>query len=50
MKERKNGFYAKVLKRFLDIVISLVVMVLFCWVYAIVGILVKVKLGSPVIY
>ncbi len=50
MKERKNGFYAKVLKRLLDIIISLLVMVLFCWLYGILAILVKVKLGSPVIY
>ena len=46
----KNGFYAKYLKRVLDILLSAVGMILFCWVVASIAIMVKVKLGSPVIY
>lgn len=48
--DRKNAIYAKYIKRLLDILCSGLGMVLFCWFYAIIAILVKVKLGSPVIY
>ncbi len=46
----KDGFYAKYIKRVLDIFLSALVMLCFCWLYAIVAILVRVKLGSPVIF
>lgn len=46
----ENGIYAKYVKRMLDIICSLLGLVLFCWLYAIIAVLVKVKLGSPVIY
>lgn len=45
-----NSFYAKYIKRFIDIILSLLVIVCFCWLYAIVAILVRVKLGSPVLF
>lgn len=46
----KDGFYCKYIKRILDILCALAAMIVFCWLYAIVAILVRVKLGSPVIY
>ncbi|MBE6990270.1 MAG: sugar transferase [Ruminococcaceae bacterium] len=46
----KDGFYAKYVKRALDILLSAIGMILFCWLYAMIAILVRVKLGSPVIY
>lgn len=42
--------YERNVKRALDFTIALVVLVLFWWVYAIIAILVSVKLGSPVIF
>lgn len=45
-----HGIYNCYVKRFLDIICSLLAMVTFCWLYAIVAILVYVKLGSPVIF
>lgn len=51
MKKHKiKGPYEAFVKRLFDIVISLLVMFLFCWLYAIVAILVRVKLGSPIIF
>ena len=50
MDKSKKGPYALFIKRFLDIVFSLVILVLFCWLYAIVAILVRIKLGSPVLF
>lgn len=50
LKHKPKGPYEAFIKRLLDIFISLAVMVLFCWLYAIVAILVRVKLGSPVIF
>lgn len=48
--ERKRGFYEKYIKRFLDIVCALLAIIVFCWLYALVAILVRIKLGSPVIF
>lgn len=42
--------YERYAKRAIDFAIALVVLVLFWWVYAIIAILVRVKLGSPVIF
>ena len=46
----KLGFYAKYIKRFLDIICSLSAIVVFCWLYAIIAVLVYFKMGSPVIF
>ena len=43
-------FYSVFIKRLLDIILSLIVLIALCWLYAIVAILVRVKLGSPVIF
>lgn len=48
--EIKHKFYDKYIKRILDIVIAAVIMLLFWWVYAILAIVVKANLGSPVIF
>ena len=50
MVKGKDGFYARYIKRILDIFAVLTAMILFCWLYAVVAILVKIKLGSPVIF
>ena len=42
--------YKKFLKRFLDILISLVILILFFWLYLILAVLVRIKLGSPVLF
>ena len=42
--------YRKFLKRFLDTVLSLFFILCFWWLYVIIAILVKVKLGSPVLF
>lgn len=43
-------FYQRYGKRAIDLVLSLLLLVLFWWVLAIVAILVRVKLGSPVLF
>ena len=42
--------YSKFIKRLIDIILSLLVLIPFCWLYLILAILVRVKLGSPVIF
>ena len=42
--------YRKFLKRFLDIIISLIFILCFWWLYLIIAILVRIKLGSPVLF
>lgn len=44
------GPYERWFKRPIDIFCALAAMVVFCWLYAIVAILVRVKLGSPVLF
>ena len=48
--ERKQGFYEKYIKRALDISCSLLFIIGFSWLYLILAILVKFKIGSPVIF
>ncbi len=50
MEKNKRGPYALFFKRLIDIVASLLVIILFCWLYAIIAILVRIKLGSPVVF
>ena len=50
MIEPKHKFYNAVVKRFFDIVISGTVMVVFSWLYALIALLVRINLGSPVIF
>lgn len=45
-----NILYSKYFKRLLDIIISLAIIFLFWWLILIVAILVKIFLGSPVIF
>lgn len=47
-----NGqkFYAEHIKRALDILCALAAMIVFGWLYVILALLVRVKLGSPVIF
>lgn len=48
--ERKRGFYELYIKRLMDVVCSLAAIIVFSWLYIIVAILVRVKLGSPVLF
>lgn len=50
MTHTPKGPYEKAFKRLLDIIISLFVIILFSWLYIIVAILVRVNLGSPIIF
>lgn len=47
---RKMGFYEKYLKRGMDIICALAAILCFWWLYAIIAILIKVNLGSPVLF
>lgn len=44
------NLYSRYIKRLLDIFLSLVFLILFWWVYVILYILVRVKIGSPVLF
>lgn len=50
MKKGKDGIYCRYIKRGMDILCALAAMIVFCWLYGIIAILVRVKLGSPVIF
>ncbi len=46
----KKTIYSVFIKRLLDIIISAIILVIFSWLYIILAILVRVKLGSPVLF
>lgn len=48
--QNKKCVYEKYIKRILDIVLSLVVLIFFWWLILTIALLVKIKLGSPVIF
>lgn len=48
--ERKKGFYEKFIKRQQDLFLSLIALILLSPIFLIVAILVKIKLGSPIIF
>ena len=48
--QRNMGFYEKYIKRVLEIVLASLAMILFFWLYLLVALLVRVKLGSPVVF
>lgn len=48
--ERKLGFYEKYIKRLLDIICSLLFIIIFSWLYLLITVIVRVKMGSPVIF
>lgn len=50
LKKGKDGIYCRYIKRGMDILCALAAMIVFCWLYGIIAILVRVKLGSPVIF
>lgn len=50
MLKGKNGFYNRYVKRIIDIICALLAIIVFWWLYLIVAVLVRIKLGSPIIF
>lgn len=50
IKKRKQTFYEAHIKRVIDIFCALLVIFVFWWLYIIVAVMVRVKLGSPIIF
>ena len=50
MPERKYGFYELYIKRIIDIVCALAAIIVFSWLYIVIAILVRIKIGSPVLF
>lgn len=48
--ERKRGFYEKYIKRILDVFCSLLAIIVFSWLYLIIALIVRIKMGSPVLF
>lgn len=47
---RKRGFYEKYIKRLLDIICALAAIILLGWLYIIIAVVVRIKMGSPVVF
>ncbi len=48
--KRKQGIYEKYIKRLIDICCALAAILVFWWLYIILAILVRTKLGSPILF
>ena len=48
--QRKRGFYETYIKRIIDIICSLFAIIFLSWLYISVALLVRIKLGSPIIF
>ena len=48
--QRKRGFYEKYIKRLLDIICSLLAIIVFSWLYIIIAVIVRIKMGKPVLF
>ena len=48
--QRKRGFYEKNIKRVLDIICALLAIVLFSWLYIIIAVIIRFKMGKPLIF
>jgi len=46
----KNNIYRNYIKRVIDFLLSLLAIIIFSPVFVVIGVLVKIKLGSPIIY
>lgn len=49
-KDRLDGFYARIGKRILDVILSASILLLFGWLYLCLMLIVRLKMGSPVFY
>ena len=49
-KHKVKGPYEAFFKRLIDVVISASVIILFCWLYLILAVIVRLNLGSPIIF
>ena len=48
--QRKRGFYEKYVKRILDIICASLAIVGFSWLYLAIAVIVRIKMGKPVIF
>ena len=48
--ERNRGFYEKYIKRLLDIICALLAIVVFSWLYLLIAVVVRIKIGPPVLF
>lgn len=49
-KHTYKGIYEAFFKRLIDIALPLLFMILFCWLYLILAIIVRINLGSPILF
>lgn len=49
-KHKPKGPYEKYFKRPIDFCCGMAAVIVFCWLYIIIAVLVRIKLGSPVLF
>ena len=50
VSKRKRGFYEKYIKRCLDILCASLAIIVFSWLYLLIALIVRIKMGKPVLF
>lgn len=50
MEHKPYGLYEKYFKRPIDFVCGVAALIVFCWLYVIIAVMVRIKLGKPVLF
>lgn len=49
-KTEKKMIYERYIKRLLDVIFSMIFLIMFWWLYIIIALLVRIKLGAPILF
>ena len=49
-RKAKEGFYARIGKRVLDVLLAVGILLMFSWLYLFIMLVVAIKMGRPVFY
>ena len=49
-KNRSKGIYERYIKRLLDVIFSMIFLIMFWWLYVIIALLIRIKLGAPILF
>ena len=50
MEHKPYGLYEKYFKRPIDFMCGVAALIVFCWLYVIIAVMVRIKLGKPVLF
>ena len=49
-KNRSKGIYERYIKRLVDVIFSMIFLIMFWWLYVIIALMIRIKLGAPILF